>query len=156
MQIYLLFAERKSDALQLKILIYRPKGTVCKGFRRKDRRFSYLQGEICGGRVLRASAGEGSARTAPWRRSVAAGVAGFDRPAGRSGRIAKIADEVSAAVRSRNKSSSDTIDCMRFFCTFVTRGEDDADRLRNRGRSVSARAVVCAGILQNAKIDKTL
>jgi len=59
MQIYLLFAERKSDALQLKILIYRPKGTVCKGFRRKDRRFSYLQGEICGGRVLRASAGEG-------------------------------------------------------------------------------------------------
>ena len=43
MQIYLLFAERKSDALQLKILIYRPKGTVCKGFRRKDRRFSYLQ-----------------------------------------------------------------------------------------------------------------
>ena len=48
MQIYLLFAERKSDALQLKILIYRPKGTVCKGFRRKDRRFSYLQGEICG------------------------------------------------------------------------------------------------------------
>ena len=29
MQIYLLFAERKSDALQLKILIYRPKGTVC-------------------------------------------------------------------------------------------------------------------------------
>lgn len=64
MQIYLLFAERKSDALQLKILIYRPKGTVCKGFRRKDRRFSYLQGEICGGRVLRASAGEGSARTA--------------------------------------------------------------------------------------------
>ena len=56
MQIYLLFAERKSDALQLKILIYRPKGTVCKGFRRKDRRFSYLQGEICGGRVLRASA----------------------------------------------------------------------------------------------------
>jgi len=101
MQIYLLFAERKSDALQLKILIYRPKGTVCKGFRRKDRRFSYLQGEICGGRVLRGSAGEGSARTAPWRRSVAAGVAGFGRPAGRSGRIAKIADEVSAAVRSR-------------------------------------------------------
>ena len=156
MQIYLLFAERKSDALQLKILIYRPKGTVCKGFRRKDRRFSYLQGEICGGRVLRASAGEGSARTAPWRRSVAAGVAGFDRPAGRSGRIAKIADVVSAAVRSRNKSSSDTIDCMRFFCTFVIRGEDDADRPRNRGRSVSARAVVCAGILQNAKIDRTL
>ena len=122
MQIYLLFAERKSDALQLKILIYRPKGTVCKGFRRKDRRFSYLQGEICGGRVLRASAGEGSARTAPWRRSVAAGVAGFDRPAGRSGRIAKIADEVSAAVRSRNKSSSDTIDCMRFFLYFCNSG----------------------------------
>ena len=100
MQIYLLFAERKSDALQLKILIYRPKGTVCKGFRRKDRRFSYLQGEICGGRVLRASAGEGSARTAPWRRSVAAGVAGFDRPAGRSGRIAKIADEVTSSARA--------------------------------------------------------
>ena len=100
MQIYLLFAERKSDALQLKILIYRPKGTVCKGFRRKDRRFSYLQGEICGGRVLRGSAGEGSARTAPWRRSVAAGVAGFDRPAGRSDRIAKIADEVTASARA--------------------------------------------------------
>ena len=100
MQIYLLFAERKSDALQLKILIYRPKGTVCKGFRRKDRRFSYLQGEICGGRVLRGSAGEGSARTAPWRRSVAAGVAGFGRPAGRSGRIAKIADEVTSSARA--------------------------------------------------------
>ncbi len=68
MQIYLLFAERKSDALQLKILIYRPKGTVCKGFRRKDRRFSYLQGEICGGRVLRGP----QAKARPARRRGAA------------------------------------------------------------------------------------
>ena len=35
---------------------------------------------------------------------------------------AKIADEVSAAVRSRNKSSSDTIDCMRFFLYFCNSG----------------------------------
>ena len=44
MQIYLLFAERKSDALQLKILIYRPKGTVCNGFRGNYGRFSFLNG----------------------------------------------------------------------------------------------------------------
>ena len=155
MQIYLLFAERKSDALQLKILIYRPKGTVCKGFRRKDRRFSYLQGEICGGRVLRASAGEGSARTAPWRRSVAAGVAGFDRPAGRSGRIAKIADEVTASARAPGAGAQNSGVCCALRATMIIHSIDRRAAVRSRPvRRAAPRLCGSESIFRRPRADR--